>query len=439
MKRHLTLLLLLASVAALPACAGSRPAPAQKAAATKTAAAPAANPVTDWAAIVQTAIHNPAGPRNPSAAAILHTIVALAVYDAVMAIDGGYEPYATDVDASAGADVAAAVATAAHRTARGRVAESQFAYLDAEYDAYLATIPEGRAKTDGVAVGDAAAAGLLARRAGDGLDAAVDYQCSAVPPPPGEFEPNDGCGTQPVGANLTRVTPFTLDDPARFRPDGPDPLTSERWARDFDEVKAYGGVDSAVRTPEQTDIAYFWSEHGYVHWNRNLISLAESRGLDAAETARLFALVYTAAADAGIAGIEAKYSYRTWRPRTAVPRAAEDGNPATVADPAWTPLLTVNHPEYPSGHAYFSTAITDAVAAFFGTDQVEWTIETSKAAVPELVRTERSYPNLDALMDDVDNARVWAGLHYRNSMDEGAVLGEQVAQHVTRNYFRPKG
>lgn len=442
-KRHLILLVLAASVAGLPACGGSTPVPAQEAAATRDAApaatAPAPNTVTDWAAIVQSAIHSPAEPRNPASAEILATTVHLAVYDAVMAIDGGHEPYATTVDAPDGADIGAAVATAAYRATRGRVGPTQFAYLDGEYEAYVAAIPDGPAKADGITVGEAAAAGLLARRAGDGLDAAVDYRCSAEPLPPGEFEPNDGCGTQPVAANVGAVTPFTFDDPARFRPDGPDPLTSDRWARDLNEVKAYGGTVSSARTPEQTDIAYFWSEHAYVHWNRNLIGLAVARGLDVADTARLFALVHTAGSDAAIAGAEAKYFYRLWRPRTAIPRAGEDGNPGTQPDPAWTPLLTVNHPEYPSGHAYFSTAITDAVAAFFGTDQVELTIETSKTAVPQLVRTERTYANLDALMDDVGNARIWAGLHYRNSMDEGAVMGEQIAHHVALNHFRPAG
>jgi vanadium-dependent haloperoxidase-like protein len=194
-----------------------------------------------------------------------------------------------------------------------------------------------------------------------------------------------------VDAKLARVKPFTFGDPAQLRPNGPDPFTSGRWVEDFDKVKAYGRSDSSVRTPEQTDVAYFWSEHGYVHWNPNLIGLALARDLDVLETARLFAMAYTAASDAVIAGVEAKYFYRTWRPRTAIPRATEDGNPRTVPDPTWTPLLTVNHPEYPSGHALLSTALTEAVAEFFGTDDVEWTIVTSKDAVPQLVQTKRTY------------------------------------------------
>lgn len=403
-----------------------------------TASATAQNPVTDWASIVQPSIHNASEPRPPLSSEVLHTIAHLAVYDAVVAIEGGYKPYTTAIEAPEGADVRAAVATAAYRAARGRVASSQLTYLDGQYGGYMAGIPDGQAKTDGTRVGEAAAAGILAHRANDGFNNAVAYQCSTNPPPAGEFEPNGGCGTQPVDAKIAQVTPFTFGNPAQFRPDGPDPFTSARWVEDFEEVKAYGRVDSSVRTAEQTDVVYFWSEHGYVHWNRNLISLAIARRLDVRDTARLFAMAHTAASDASIAGLEAKYFYRTWRPRTAIPRAAEDGNPKTTPDPTWTPLLTVNHPEYPSAHAFLSTALTEAVATFFGTDKVEWTIVTSKAAVPQLVQTKRAYTSLEALMDDVDDARVWAGLHYRSSMREGGQLGSRIARHVMKGYFRPR-
>lgn len=435
-KRHLAVLVLAASIPGLAACGSSGSATTQPV--TDQKAVTDQNAVTDWAAIVQPAIHNAGEPRTPASSEVLHTIVQLAVYDAVVAIAGGYEPFTTAVNAPGGADINAAVAAAAYRAARGRVAPSQFAYLDGEYTAYMAGIPDGKAESDGVGVGEAAAAGILALRADDGFSNTVAYQCSANPPPAGEFEPNGGCGTEPVDAKIAQVTPFTFGDPAQFRPDGPDPFTSDRWVEDFDEVKAYGGVDSSVRTAEQTDIAYFWSEHAYAHWNRNLIGLALARRLDVPDTARLFAMAHTTGADAAIAGLEAKYSYRTWRPRTAIPRAADDGNPDTAPDATWTPLLTVNHPEYPAGHAFFSTALTEAVAAFFGTHDVEWTIVTSKEAVPQLTQTQRTYKNLKALMDDVHNARIWAGLHYRNSMHEGAALGRQITEHVLDGSFRPR-
>jgi hypothetical protein len=381
MRRHLGVLVLAASITGVAACGASRSAATQN-------AATDGNPVTDWASIIQPSVHNPSEPRPPGSSEVLHTIAQLAVYDAVVAIEGGYEPYTTAIEAPEGADLSAAVATAAYRAARGRVASSQFANLDREYQAYMVSLPDSQAKNHGVEVGEAAADGILARRANDGFSNAVAYQCSANPPPAGEFEPNGGCGTEPVDAKLAQVTPFTFRDPAQFRPDGPDPFTSDRWVEDLEEVKAYGRVDSSVRTPEQTDLAYFRSEHAYAHWNRNLISLAMARRLDVLETARLFAMAHTAGSDAAIAGLEAKYFHRTWRPRTSIPRAAEDGNPRTTPDPTWDPLLTVNHPEYPSGHAFFSTALTDAVTAFFGTDEVEWTIVTSKDAVPQVVQTD---------------------------------------------------
>jgi hypothetical protein len=384
----------------------------------------APNAVTDWELIVQQAIHNAAAPRPPASALVLHAVVVLAVYDAVMAIEGGYQPYASRIRAWPGSDVQAAVAAAAYVTARARVAPSQVAYLDQQYNVYLAGIPDGQAKTDGIAVGRKAAAAMLRRRVNDRFDNVVLYECSAIPPPPGEFEPNAGCPTrqtdpQPVDAKVGQIAPFTFRDPSRFRPKGPDALTSKRYTRDFIEVRDYGRVDSVLRSPEQTDIVYFWSENAYVHWNRNLVGLAVAYDLSLRETARLFAMAHTAAADGLIAGFEAKYAYAYWRPRTAIPRADTDGNPDTDVDPTWTPLLTVNHPEYPSAHGFLSTALTDAVRAFFGTDHITWTIVTSKSAVPQVVLTERTYDNLNAITREIDDARVWAGLHWRHSMRDG--------------------
>jgi hypothetical protein len=394
----------------------------------------AQNAVTDWANIVAPSINNASAPRPPASSEILHTIIQLAVYDAVVAIEGGYEPYAAAIEAPAGADVHAAVAAAAYRTARGRVASSQFAYLDAQYASYLAGVPDGLAKSDGIEVGEAAAAAVLALRASDGFNNVVPYACSAVPPPYAEFEPNAGCGTQPVDAKVGQITPFTFSDPAQFLPPGPDPLTSNQWVKDYNETRDYGRSNSSVRTAEQTDIAYFWAEHTYVHWNRNLNRLAIARGLDTLATARLLALAHTAASDAVIAGFHAKYAFRFVRPRTAIPRAAEDGNPNTVPDATWTPLLTVNHPEYPSAHAFWSTALTDAVARFFCGEEVTWTITTSQDAVPQVVQTQRTYTDLNAINRELDDARVWAGLHWRNSMKDGNKLGARVARHVLK-YF----
>jgi hypothetical protein len=182
------------------------------------------NVVTDWAAIVQPAVNTP--PKAPVYQMVLRAMIQIAVYDAVVAIEGGYQPFAATIASTPGADVRAAVATAAWKTARSRVDSSQISYLDSQYANYLAAIPNSQSKEDGIQVGKAAATAILQLRSNDGFGTAVQYQCSSNPPPPGEFEPDGGCGTQPVAVNAGQIKPFTFADPAQFRPDGPTPLTS---------------------------------------------------------------------------------------------------------------------------------------------------------------------------------------------------------------------
>jgi hypothetical protein len=406
------------------------------------AAQPAPNVVTQWATIVQQSIHNATAPRSAGTSEVLHTMVMLAMYDAVIAVEGGYEPYAARIEASPGADVRAAAATAAYLTARARIAASQVPFLDQQYASYLLTIADGPAKASGIDVGAQASAAILTLRANDGFNNIVLYECSSAPPPAGEFEPDSGCpatstAPQPVDVKVGFIKPYTLSSPNQYRPDGPNPMSSSAYAEEFAETRDFGRINSTIRTSEQTDVAYFWSENPYVHWNRNLVNLAVAQGLNEREAARFFAMVHTAASDAIIAGFEAKYVYAAWRPRTAIPRADTDDNPETDADPSWRPLITVNHPEYPSGHGFWSSAVLESVGAFFGSNKVLWTIATSKAAVPALVRTERTYEHLNALLREIANARVWGGLHWRHSVNHGAQIGRRVAAHVSRNYFRP--
>ena len=405
-------------------------------------AQPAPNVVTDWAAIVQQAIHNASAPRSGGTSQVLQTMVQLAIYDAAVAVQGGYRPYAADLALHPAADVRAAVAAAAYRTARARVLPSQHAYLDQQYASYLLGLPDGPAKTEGVLVGEQVAEAILAARADDGFGAVVPYECSSFPPGVGEFEPDTGCPTspsspQPVDVKLGRIQPFALERANQFRPDGPNSLSERSHAEDFAETRDYGRSDSAYRTPDQTDAAYFWSENPYVFWNRNLIALATARGLGVLDAARFLAMTQTAVSDAIIAGFDAKYYYRAWRPRTAIPNADLDGNRHTDADPAWTPLLRVNHPEYPSGHGFWSTALTDAVAAFFGTTRVPMTLVVSRTNVPQVVRTERTYSDVNAVMREVTGARIWGGLHWRQSMQHGAQVGRKVAAYVTKHLFGP--
>ncbi len=395
----------------------------------------AQNVVTDWAGIVQPAIHNPSAPSAPPYAAIRHAIIQLAVYDAVMAIEGGYKPYAAAITAPPGADVRAAVATAAYRTARARVASSQVNYLDTQYTAYMSTIPDGKAKTDGAQVGEAAANAMIALRANDGFNTVVTYECSASPLPPGEFEPEGGCGTQPIGVNVSQIKPFTYSDPSQFRPDGPPPLTSKAYTEAFIEVRDYGGANSTIRTAEQTDIAWFWqTAHPSPFWTQGLIALAVSHRLNVRESARMLAMVYTAWSDSSTAGMTAKYHFRHWRPRTAIPRADTDGNPDTAPDATWTPLFTVNHPEYPAGHSFNTTAIVEALIRYFGTDRVTWTID-NKSGAPQLVVTRRTYENLSDIPRELADARVWGGLHWRYSTTDGSQIGRAVAKHIADHFF----
>jgi len=334
---------------------------------------PVANAVIEWSGIVQRAIHGPATPPSAGASEILHTMVHLAVYDAVVAVDGGSRPFAARIAAKPGAEVRAAVATAAYLTVRPCIAGADLTTLDQAYATYFAGLPTGDGVTDGVRVGQQAAAAMLALRANDAL-------------------PNM---SQPADVNVGAIKPFTLEHAAVFRPDGPNALDSRTYARDVAEARDMDVAASTLRSAEQTDIAWFWAENPYVHWNRNLMALAQSKELSVRDIARLFAIVHTAASDAIIAG------------------------------------------EYPSGQGSWSTAVIASVAAFFGTLHVDWTLTTSKAAVPALVKTERRYRNLLELLAEIGNARVWGGLHRRHALRDGALIGGRVAAHVQWHHFQP--
>lgn len=388
------------------------------------------NAVTEWNEIAQNAI---IVGRPVGSALVLEGIVQAAIYDATVAVDGGYEPFVAAPTVSRPASTAAAVAAAA-RGVLVILVPGQAASVGAQYAAYLATIPGGPAKANGISVGVQVAEAILAWRAGDGSDAQcndVDRRACWVQPPPGPgvFEPYPA--PPPVDVKLKQVRPLTLTSNDQFRPDGPNPLTSAEYAEDFNEVKAYGRVDSAVRTPEQTEVARFWADNTAVQWPRAERALALESGLSLSETARMLALAQVATADALLACFDGKYHYVFWRPRLAIRRADTDGNPATEADPAWEPLLVVNHPEYPGAHGCGTTAATGALGAFFGTDKVAFSVDSN------LTGTTRYYNRFRDAAKEVYDARTWAGLHFRNSSMEGAWIGKKVARYVVANYFRP--
>jgi PAP2 superfamily len=389
------------------------------------------NAVVDWNAIAQNAI---VIGRPPGSSAVLEGIVQAAVYDAAVAVEGRYEPFVASPAVFGGpASTAAAVAKAACEVLVARV-PGQATSVEDQYAHYLAAITDGPAKENGVAVGAQVANAILDWRAGDGFDNVIPW--SQPPPGPGVFEPVPPevlPPPTPVDVKLKQVRPLTLTSNSQFRPDGPNPLTSAEYAKDFNEVKAYGRVDSVVRTPQQTQTALFWSENSALQWPRNLRKLALEKRLDLADTARMLALTQVATADAILACFDAKYHYLAWRPVHAIRRADTDGNPATDPDPTWTPLLVVNHPEYPGAHGCWSTAVTKMLATFFGTDKIDFSVDST---VPGAGPT-RYYRRFKDATKEVYDARTWAGLHFRNSTMEGAWIGRKVARYVAKNFFVP--
>jgi hypothetical protein len=413
------------------------------------AATLAATPVIDWSNEARRAIVPPGpggifgaenyGNKFPGEAGVYMGIVHAAIYDAAVAIEGGYQPYAIALTAPVGTSPAATIATAAHHVLVGLqpalgLTATQQAILDGNYADYLAAIPDGAAKANGIAVGVQVAAAVLSLRANDGREANPQLGLPPfVPPPsgPGVWDP----GSAPaLGLRLPGIRPLALESASQFRPDGPNPLTSEEYARDFAQVKELGRADSTARTAEQTTEALFWTDHDARQWNDGMLRLAVARGLDLVQTARMLAMSHVAGADALIACFDAKYHYWFWRPYQAIARADTDGNLATVADPGWRPLRTTpNHPEYPSAHACHTTAVAEALAAFFGTDNVAFSLDS------RVTGTTREYDRFREAVKDVNRARVLAGFHFRNSDQEGSNLGRKVGRYVGGHFFQPLG
>jgi hypothetical protein len=379
------------------------------------------------------------GNKFPGEAAVYMGIVHAAIYDAAVAIEGGYEPYAITLIAPPDTSSAAAIATAAHHTLIGLqpplgLTPAQQAILDGDYANYLAAIPDGTAKTNGIAIGEQVAAAVVALRANDGRERNPTLGDLNPPPPgPGVWERNPGNPLPPVlGLRLPGIRPLALASASQFRPDGPNALTSEEYAEDFNQVKLLGRFDSTARTPAQTTQALFWTDHDLRQWNDGMLRLAANRGLDLVQTARMLAMAHVAGGDAMIAGFEAKYHYWFWRPYRAIPLADTDGNPATEPDPNWLPLRpTPNHPEYPAAHAFHSSALAQTLRAFFGTDNVPFSIDS------RVTGTTREYQRFHDAVKDVNLARTLAGFHFRNSCEEGANLGRDVSRYVVEHYFQP--
>jgi hypothetical protein len=332
------------------------------------------------------------------------------------------------IEAAPGASVDAAVAAAMH-VALGKLVAPQQADIDAAYQAALAAVPDGPARIAGIAVGEKAAAAVLALRADDGAMAPDNYTPSTTP---GVYVPT----TSPAVPHWGKRKPWVLSSGDQLRPGAPPALSSELWARDFNEIKALGSKTSARRSVEQTEIARFWEATQPVIYYPLARAVASQPGRDVTQNARLLAAVGMAMDDALVAIFDAKYAYNFWRPVTAIRNGDLDGNPETEIDPTWQPLdATPMHPEYPCAHCILSgTAAAVIESLSRGKDLPELTLTS-----PTAPGVTHRWSNLDSFTTEVANARVWAGFHYRSSTRVGADMGRQVGRYITEHVMQPVG
>jgi hypothetical protein len=409
-----------------------------------------ANAVTDWNQIASDTLVAFPGPAGgaPSALQLNMGMTQGAVYDALNAIEPRYRPYLLETRFSPTASKEAAVATAAY-TVLSNILQTVppsipfpnktalQASLDAAYDASLDAIPDGEAKTLGIAAGNAAADVMIAARQDDGRFGPSPWVPNYEP---GHWQPLLDPNGMPIldpTAWVANVRPFLIQSASQFRTDGPNALTSTAYAEDFNEVKALGSVNSVTRSPEQTHIALFWGQSAggpALFWNRVARDLIADPqyAVDMVDSALLFAMIHLSAADAAINCWNDKYYWDFWRPWNAIPRAAEDGNPDTEPDPSWMALLTAPYPEHPSGHLSLDGAHLEVFKMFFGTNQVRFGVTSTR-----FPGETRYFDRFSDALNEIVDARVYAGLHFRTADIQGRILGRKVAHYMARHYFQP--
>jgi len=381
------------------------------------------------------------GAMFPPPVAFIHlAIVQGAVYDAVNAIKGGHDPYLKGLKAPTSASKGAAASTAAHHVLIGLVDQAPLtatltadvktaikARLDAEYASSLAEIPAGQAKAKGIEVGAAAAAAMLANRAGDGRFGAPGFPVPAVPGP-GEWRPVGPGFVNDPNAWVRNVRPFTLPQSEYFHTPGPFALTSTQYATEFNEVKALGALNSATRTAPQTLLANWSAQHPAPMLYGAMRQVAASKGLTITEQARFHAMTSMTAADSLINCWAEKAHWSFWRPTTAIQLADTDGNAATDADAGWTSLGAVPpYPDEPSGANCVFSGVMNSAKAFFGSDAAEFDLTNTVAT--------RHYSSFTAVIPDMIEARILLGIHFRRPDVNGAALGQSVAEFVDANFF----
>ena len=383
------------------------------------------------------------GAGQPPQVSELHlAMVHGAVYDAVNAIDGGHQPYLAGLpSASPSASPEAAVATAAHHVLVGlgiglvpalpQVVRDR---LDTLYADALAGIPDGAAKSDGIAAGAAAAAGMLVARATDGRYVPFSFP---VGDNAGQWRPTlPGFVNDPF-AWAARVEPFLLQSSSQFRTKGPHALTSGAYAKEYNEVKKLGGPDTteSPRTEEQTAVARFYTVNPVELFNRTFRVIAEDRGLTLVEEARLFAMLNMAGADGLISCWNEKAFWSFWRPITAIHEGDNDGNPKTVGDSGWTPFIaTPPYPDHTSGYNCVTSSMMHTAEAFFGKKKMAFSVVR---IVPGALDVTRVYRRFTDVIDDTIDARVYQGIHFRAADVQAAGIGKDVAHWLDKHYFQP--
>jgi PAP2 superfamily len=394
-----------------------------------------ADEVTDWNGIMLEAAHNAVPPTSALVMTRVAAIVQASVFDAVNGVERRYAPIHVAPDAPRGASQRAAAVQAAYANLV-RLYPTQKSTLDTKLADSLAAIASGEAEEHsksiarGVEWGQTVADAIWAWRSADGF---------APPPPPflggtavGQWRPTLPGFLPGAGPQFATMTPWVIESPSQFRPAGPPALASAQYTADFSETKSMGSISSPSRSIDQTLAARFWNSTTAIYlWDQVAVELGRRRNLTLSENSRLLALLNLAMADAAIACWDAKYHYVFWRPVTAIPLADTDGNPATAADLGWTPLLvTPAFPEYPSGHSAVSGAAAGVLAAFFGSG-ADFTVESD--FMPGVVR---SFGDFFSALDEVVNARVFAGIHFRTACRDGQTTGIHVAEYVLEHALR---
>jgi len=384
-----------------------------------------ADVVSDWNAIMLTTVSG----QNPFAQARFAAITQLAVFEAVNAITGDYKSYLGRMSAPAGASAEAAAVAAAHRVLKNYFPDNATA-LDAARTASLARIPEGSAKVNGIAAGDAAATLMIALRANDGAGNAMPYTPSSGP---GRWQPTPPASAPGILLHWGKVTPFGVISSDQFRSRRPPALTSGTYTRDYKEVLEVGGDNSALRTDDRANVARLYAAATpTLVWNQvaQQVSALEEASLSA--NARMFALLTMAVNDSSITVFETKYHYQFWRPVTAIRAADSDGNPRTDPDSGFTPFIpTPAFPGYPSAHASGSYAARQVLKRIFGDRRHN--IALSHPAVPGVTL---HYVSFHQITEDIDDARVYGGIHFRFDQEAGAVMGREVGAYIYKHYLR---